>query len=439
MKHTLYFSALPLRDGLMLIFRAILAFFYCDRGAKSDANRQDFEKQFTEILRLEDTALCVASARCGLYAILKALGVTNTDKVAVTGFTCSAVVEPIVLLGAEPLFLDVAPTDFCIDPAVFRQADLRDVKVLIVQHTFGFSADCEALISFAKQRSIFVIEDCALALGSTVGGRHLGTLGDAAIWSFELSKTISVGWGGAIYIRDDKELYDKVTKVTRNAGFQTRVRRIQRMVQAGTGAFLYRNGPNTGAGGFILAVMFRLGIFKPSSYFPASDLALPDDFQWKVLGRQLANLQEITDQKKQIARTLEGILVDIGYFVPSTVIGGTNANVIRLPLLVKNRELFVKNLNELGFEVGLWFQSPVSGTLPKDKESVYKQGTCPMAEYVSKHIINLQISTRFSDEDIKELTTTLRKIFEVGAGEREYQNKLHSDNKEVRKSSNTIA
>ena len=101
------------------------------------------------------------------------------------------------------------------------------------QHSFGFCAPVVEILNLARDKGIFVIEDCALALGSRKNNSPLGSFGDASVWSFELSKTISVGWGGIVSVKNNEELIHKLVGIRDNYGFFDRLSMSRRLLQGG--------------------------------------------------------------------------------------------------------------------------------------------------------------------------------------------------------------
>ena len=161
----------------------------------------ELEQLFCSLLNRK-YAVAVSSGFASILLGLKALGVSDGDEVIIPSYTCQALLNPILLLGATPVIADIEKESFNID--VDNTASLISIKTkaIIVPHTFGFPAKIDAI----KSLGIPVIEDCAQALGGSYKGAQLGTYGDLAVFSFYATKMITAGDGGMI-VTDDEDYY----------------------------------------------------------------------------------------------------------------------------------------------------------------------------------------------------------------------------------------
>lgn len=138
-----------------------------------------------------------ATGRGALYAVTKALGLGPGDGVIVPGFTCQSVLNAFRYAGVETQAADIETDGFGLDVEATRAALTPSTRALMLQHSFGLvGRDLDALLALAQERQLLVIEDCAHALGATWAGRPLGSLGDAAIFSFERGKVLTTVHGG---------------------------------------------------------------------------------------------------------------------------------------------------------------------------------------------------------------------------------------------------
>lgn len=139
------------------------------------------------------------SGRAGLFALLRAV---DRPRVVVPAYTCNAVVEAARLAGKTVEFVEVEADGFNVDPGALAPA-LGGDAVFVATHQFGIPCDIERTVEVCRARGAMVVEDCAASLGTTVGGRQTGTFGDAAFYSFDMSKLITVpAKGGAVVVRD---------------------------------------------------------------------------------------------------------------------------------------------------------------------------------------------------------------------------------------------
>ncbi|HBC89342.1 MAG TPA: hypothetical protein DCZ94_20575 [Lentisphaeria bacterium] len=139
-----------------------------------------------------------------LQCALAACGVGPGDEVIVPALTWLATSTAVNQIGAKTVFVDIDPLTLCLDPQKFKEAITPKTKAVIPVHLYGSNADLDVIISIAKKRGIFVIEDCAHAQGGKWKGRGLGSWGDIGSFSFQQSKTLSCGEGGICLTNDEK-------------------------------------------------------------------------------------------------------------------------------------------------------------------------------------------------------------------------------------------
>jgi len=148
-------------------------------------------------------AIAVSSGTAGLHVILASLGIGPGQEVIVPSFTFAASVNAILLVGATPVFCDIDPTTYCLDPADVEQRITSRTRAVMVVDVFGHPADWLALESLAQRHALLLIDDCCEALGSEIDGRPIGSFGNAACFAFYPNKQITTGEGGMIVTNDD--------------------------------------------------------------------------------------------------------------------------------------------------------------------------------------------------------------------------------------------
>jgi len=179
-----------------------------------------FETQFAAWC---GTNHCIAtsSATGALDIALQTLGIGVGDEVILADTNWIATAAPIARLGAKPVFVDVDPSTYCIDPKHVANAVTSRTRAIIATHIYGNVCDMDALCRF----DLPVIEDCAEALGSIKGNRHVGQLGDMAVFSFHHSKTMTSGEGGAL-VMNQKSLYDAAWQIANHGRARGQSRQI---------------------------------------------------------------------------------------------------------------------------------------------------------------------------------------------------------------------
>lgn len=156
-----------------------------------------FEKQFANY---EGTNFSLATSSCtgAIHLALMALGVKAGDEVIIPEITWIATVEPVLYIGAKPVFVDVLPDTWCIDPHKIEKAITTRTKAIIPVHVYGNLCDMDAIMELAGKHNLVVLEDAAEGLGSEYKGRKAGSIGDAGVFSFHGTKVMSTGEGGML-------------------------------------------------------------------------------------------------------------------------------------------------------------------------------------------------------------------------------------------------
>jgi perosamine synthetase len=147
-------------------------------------------------------ALAVSNGTVALHLALAALGIGKGDEVIVPDLTFAASVNAIIYTGATPVLVDVEMDSWNVSVDKIKKAISSKTKAIMPVHLYGLPCNMEEIAAIAKEYKLFVVEDCAEALGSTFIGRPVGTFGDAATFSFFGNKTITTGEGGMILFKD---------------------------------------------------------------------------------------------------------------------------------------------------------------------------------------------------------------------------------------------
>jgi len=148
-----------------------------------------FEREFAEFLGVADT-VGLASGTDALVIGLRTLGIGPNDEVITTPFTFFATAEAILAVGATPVFVDIDPETYCIDPAAVERAITPRTRALLPVHLFGHPAELDPLLALADAHGLEILEDVAQAAGATYRGRKVGTFGAASAFSFYPSKNL---------------------------------------------------------------------------------------------------------------------------------------------------------------------------------------------------------------------------------------------------------
>jgi len=160
-----------------------------------------FEEEFSRYTGTK-YAIGVNSGTAALHAALAALGIGPGSEVIVPAFTFIATASAVCLCGARPVFVDVDPHTYTIDPTAVEEAVTPSTKAVIAVHLFGHPAEMGLLKQICDDQGVLLVEDCAQAHGAKYEGMKVGTIGDAGCFSFYPTKNMTTGEGGAITTND---------------------------------------------------------------------------------------------------------------------------------------------------------------------------------------------------------------------------------------------
>jgi len=409
------------RESISLLANAPLALMGASRGNRS---RSLFETAWLDRFGASD-AVAWPSGRSSLTALLKAVGVRAGDEVIVTGYTCTAVAEGIIASGGTPVWVDIERRSLGMDPEELSRAITSKTRAVVIQHTFGIPAQASNLIDVAHARGVKVIEDCCHALGSRdQNGDHLGGTGDTAFWSFEVSKTISSGWGGmaqdntgefASALRSNQ---DELGHIGRSSG-------ARRLVHAGLASLVLAPSLVSKAG-YLIPALTRLGIISDSTAYtaPGEGAQRPygsaiADHHWAMLARQFSRLESDVDRRAVISDRYIKMLQSHGIEFPKFW-SGVGTSLIRFPLLVLDPDRMADHFMQRGIPVGRWFDAVISPMPDPPSSMNYLEGQCPVGEAVAAHMTNLPNHQRMSDSDVDDACDALDSYLTSRSDEREF-------------------
>ena len=178
-------------------------------------NTEKFEKAFEKYTKSK-YATAVSNATSALHLSLEALGIGKNDEVIVPNMTFLATANSVLMAGATPILADVDLNDHNISIDSIKNNLTKKTKAIIPVHLAGKACKMNDIMKIAKKNNLFIIEDCAHAIGTKYKKQHVGTFGDAACFSFYPTKNITTLEGGMIISKSKK--ISEITKITRNHG-----------------------------------------------------------------------------------------------------------------------------------------------------------------------------------------------------------------------------
>lgn len=385
-------------------------------GSRGHRARDRFEQAWRARHGAATDAIAFPSGRSAITACLLAVGTRPGDEVLATGFTCAAVAEGIMASGAKPVWVDIDPATFALSPEALERAITPRSRAVLVQHTFGLSGDLRAIHAVARRRGLRVIGDAALAVGSQAGGAPLVNFGDAAVVSFELSKTISAGWGGLVQT-NDAAMAAGLRRVRDGAGRLGRAGAASRLAQAGFSKAVYSPGLLRYAG-YPAAALFRARCFRDSSSHTSPSQAGPGaaavrpymaaqaGAHWAVLESQLSRLDAVIASHRVAVERYAAVLTGRGV---ATWLDWRDAGavMIRYPIVARDRGRMAAWFGARGIELGRWFDYAISPAPVDPAACNYIPGQCQEGERLARHVVNLPAHTRLAGSDLDAVCDAL--------------------------------
>jgi perosamine synthetase len=206
--------------------------------ANANLYNDRFERRFADYIGVSH-ALALPSCTSGIHLALLSLGIGPGDEVIVPEITWIASTAPICYVGATPVFADVEASSWCLDPASFERAITPRTKAVVVVDLYGNVADYEPIAAVARKHGVAIIEDAAQSIGAERYAKRAGSFGDAGIFSFHGSKTLTTGEGGmlvtndarihqrALILRDHGRVAGDPTFFNRELGYKYRMSSMQ--------------------------------------------------------------------------------------------------------------------------------------------------------------------------------------------------------------------
>lgn len=176
---------------------------------------EEFESRVADLIGVQH-AVAVNSGTAGLHACLIATGVADGDEVITSSYSFVASANAIAYERARPVFVDIDPLSFNLDPNRIEDAITPRTRAIMPVHVFGQPADMDPILEIARRRHLAVIEDACEAIGAAYKGRQAGTMGDAGVFAFYPNKQITTGEGGVI-VTNRRDLADTCRSL-RNQG-----------------------------------------------------------------------------------------------------------------------------------------------------------------------------------------------------------------------------
>lgn len=327
-----------------------------------------FEEEFATYSGAQ-LGIGVSSGTSALHLSLLAAGVGPGDEVITVPFTFVATVAAIEYAGAKPVFVDIDPTSYNMDPSALEAAITPRTRAIIPVHLHGLMAEMDPILECARRRNLIVIEDACQAHGAQYKGRRAGSLGDLAAFSFYPGKNLGAyGEGGMV--------------TTNNADFAKKVRMLRDW------------GAEKKYHHVLKGYNYRL-----------------EGIQGAVLRVKLRHLEAWTEGRRRVAALYDRLLSGTGVVGPQPPAWQRHVYHV-YAIRTKQRQAWQDALNAQGIQTGIHYPFPVH-LLPAYSDLGYQAGDFPHAERAADEVLSLPM---FAELTVEQCETVARAVQELAAG-----------------------
>lgn len=313
-------------------------------------------------------AVGVASGSDALYLSLWAADVSAGDEVITSAFTYYATAGAIARLGAKPVFVDIDPLSFTIEPRAIETKISPRTKAVIPVHLYGLCADMRPILNIAKNHSLVVIEDCAQAFGATYDGKGAGSMGDAGCFSFYPTKNLGAAGDGGMVVTSSDRLAGKL-RLLRNNG--AKVMKYQHE---------------------IVSTNSRL-----------------DEIQAAVLSTKLKYIDQWNNQRRAHAADYNAAFRSLPLKTP--LVPKDREHVYHLyTLLTESRNDLLDFLTKKGVGAAVYYPIPLH-LQPCFRNLGYKKGDLPYTEKITEQILSLPMYPELTQTQKARVISSVREFF----------------------------
>tara|TARA_Y100000591_G_C21780511_1_gene670752 strand:- start:213 stop:1415 length:1203 start_codon:yes stop_codon:yes gene_type:complete len=389
------------------------------QASKKNNIEQILDRKFSRVINNYNKKYYFSSARMGVYFFLKNLPTDNRNEVIVTAFTCSVLVNAVIRANYKPIFCDIDKTNFSTCLYDLEKKITDKTKAIIIQHTFGYMANIDNIfVEKIKKNKIFIIEDCALTISSKNKINYSGSFGDAAVYSFDRSKPISVLIGGCLVINNPSLIYN----------FENCYKNIKTLAKKKQKHILYQIlidkiflNNNLYFLWKIINYLSRnlLIFFKPyfdedtksTSKMPSYDY--PSKMPQSIKYLLIKGIDNYKNQYKTQNKFKEKYQYLINKISTNNYVSSSyeNCYFLRYCFIVNNKKKLLNKLSSIIDTKQIWFDNNIINTSENIANYGYIHSSCPNAELVCSSIINLpgNLSDKRNIDLLKKLEMILEK------------------------------
>ena len=323
-----------------------------------------FEEEFAAFCEVEHAVGC-GSGTDGLYLSLRALGIGPGDEVITVPYTFVASVGSIRMAGAKPVLVDVRPGTLNIDPGMIEERITPSTRAIMVVHLYGQPAEMDAIIEIAHRHNLRVVEDACQAHGARYRGKRVGSIGDAAAFSFYPTKNLGA-WGDAGCVTTgSRELAEKARSIA-------------------------NHGRTTWTHHELDGINSRL-----------------DAVQAAILRVKLRHLDGWNEKRRRLAQIYLSQLPEIPQARPLEVIEGAEPVYHLFIVRVPRREEVMEKLETLGIGCAVYYPMPAH-LQPAFGMLGHGEGSFPVSEAAAREVLALPLHPDMEESQVAEVVGALK-------------------------------
>jgi perosamine synthetase len=390
---------------------------------------QEFENQFAAFHGMQH-AISTSYGRMAFYYILKALDIPRDSEIIFPALTFWVVPEMARVLGFRPKFVDIDPGTFNMDPAKFEAAITPNTRAVVPTHLYGQPCDMDPIMASARAHGLFVIEDCAHALGATYKGRKVGTFGNAAFFSFQMLKPLNT-FGGGMAICADAALAARIRVLAEAEDWPVAKDLFKK--------FFFGNllRKCVGPYGFTFTMFVA---FYIASFFGDYDLSrylwekirpldpLPDSYRRRYTNAQammgiemLKNLDSFNSLSRAHAKKLTAGLAGVDTIEAPAIPPDTESVYYQYCIRASDPDLLKHRAIRAGVDVEI-MHVDICNVLDLFEPFKVK---CPVAES-TEHTLQLPVYSSLADKDLDRIIRVIRSAGKIGECRAASEQKLPS-------------
>lgn len=346
--------------------KAMLKVLECGRYILGE-NNQKLEEEFATYCGTK-YGVTVNSGTAALYLSLIALGIGKGHEVITVSNTYIATANAVVHVGAKPVFVDIDPETYTLNPKEIEKSISKNTKAILPVHLYGHPVEMDSILEIAREHNLYVVEDACQAHGALYKGKRVGSLGDVGCFSFYPSKNMTVCGDGGIIVTNNEEIMEKI-RALRDQG------------QKGRYLFKY------------LGFNLRLSELHAA------------------IGReQLRNLEQWNSARRRHATKYNSLLKEVEEVIrPVERIWARHVYHYYIIRISKRDEL-QNHLQSRGIEAGIHYPTPIH--LQPVYEQLYglPRSGLPITERITKQILSLPCHPKLSNEDITFIVNSIKEF-----------------------------